>query len=78
MMPNQDSRIRCLRCSSLRVEASGFDASRHVCSDCGQHYMMVMQMIPVDPPKQDLLLEASIVGPSSRTDGRGDVPNQGS
>jgi hypothetical protein len=68
--------IRCLRCSSPKVEATGSNATRYVCSACGQNYVMIMNMIPVDTPGQTM--EASLVEAGSRTDGGGEVPDEGS
>ena len=76
-MPESGSCIRCLRCSSLKVEATGSDATRYVCSGCGQHYVMVMHMVPVDTHTQVALLEAPLVESGPRTDGRSEVPNEG-
>lgn len=68
--------IRCLRCSSSKVEATGSNATRYVCSDCGQNYVVVIHIVPVDAPKQ-IALEASLAESGPRTDGRCEVPNEG-
>jgi hypothetical protein len=68
--------LRCLRCKSLKVEPTGFDATIFVCPSCGQHYRMLMQMIPVDSPK--LALEADLVGSSEGASRGCLLPEKGS
>jgi hypothetical protein len=56
--------LRCLRCRSLNLTRSGKEAYRHECLDCGQHYFIVMQLVPVDNPRSSLL-EKSVAEPGS-------------
>lgn len=50
--------MRCLRCKG-RLERSGKEPHRHICSDCGQHYFLQMQLVPVEAPSQIPLLEGN-------------------
>jgi len=52
--------MRCLRCKST-LERSGKEPTRHVCSNpnCGQHYILQMQLVPVEAPRTTPLLEGS-------------------
>lgn len=48
--------IRCLRCKET-LERSGKEPHRLICPQCNQHYMMQMNLVPVDAPRQVQLLE---------------------
>lgn len=60
--------LRCLRCSSRNMHRSGREPYRVICGDCGSHYHVVMQLIPVEPSgaRPESSLEAD-VGSSTRT-----------
>jgi hypothetical protein len=59
--------LRCLRCRSFNLVRSGKEVYRHECLDCGQHYFVVMQLVPVANPKPSPLLEIPVAEPCSRT-----------
>lgn len=59
--------LRCTRCSSLNLVRSGKEVYRHECLDCGQHYFVVMQLVPVPTPDRTPLLESPVAEPSERT-----------
>lgn len=40
--------MRCLLCKSV-LQASGQEPYRYVCSSCGQNFIAVFQLMPVDP-----------------------------
>jgi len=44
---NSASLMRCLRCKSV-CQSSGREPHRVVCQGCGQHYLVVMQLVPVE------------------------------
>jgi len=47
---------------------SGKEPYRFECGGCGQHYFVVMQLTPVDPPARTPLLEANdVAGQGPRT-----------
>lgn len=46
-MPD-DSGMRCLQCQG-DLEPSGQEPYRHICVKCGQNYLIVVQMVPVEP-----------------------------
>lgn len=48
--------MRCLRCKGT-LERSGKEPYRYICSKCGQHYFLQMQLVPVAPPHETPLLE---------------------
>ena len=48
------SLMRCLRCRG-RLEKTGREPYRFACGACGQNYMVVMQLVPVDAGKVPLL-----------------------
>lgn len=50
--------LRCLRCKGKNLVRSGKEPYRFICEECGQHYFIVMQLQPVDPPAQTPLLES--------------------
>jgi hypothetical protein len=54
------STMRCLRCTGLNLVRSGKEVYRFECSDCGQHYFAVMQLIPVAPPTLSPILESTV------------------
>lgn len=39
--------MRCLRCKARELHQSGREPYRFICSNCGQHYYAVMQLVPV-------------------------------
>jgi hypothetical protein len=41
----------CLRCRGDLV-GSGQEPHRHICSLCGQNYLAVFQLVPVEPLRQ--------------------------
>ena len=47
----------CLRCRHALVP-SGQEPHRFVCSDCGQNYFAVMQLVPTEPLRLPALSEA--------------------
>ena len=54
-MPDETfSAMRCLRCKST-LDRSGREPHRYECPTCKQHYLLVMQLVPVD--SDDRLLE---------------------
>lgn len=59
--------LRCLRCSSLDIVRSGKEPYRHECVGCGQHYIVVLQLVPVAAPDRPHLLESPVVEPGPRT-----------
>src|SRR6185369_16378200 len=52
--------LRCLRCRSLNLARTGKEPYRHECLDCGQHYFVVMQLVPVPTPSKSPLLESPV------------------
>lgn len=48
----------CLRCRGA-LEPSGSDPCRHICTDCNQNYLLVLQLVPVKPIYRPLLLASS-------------------
>lgn len=48
--------MQCLRCRG-RLEPSGSEPHRHVCSNCGQNYFLVLRLVPVDPLRPPMLPE---------------------
>lgn len=61
--------MRCLRCKNT-LERSGKEPFRHVCSnpDCGQHYFLQMQLVPVEAPDETPLLEGADAERGTGTD----------
>jgi hypothetical protein len=59
--------MRCLRCKST-LERSGKEPYRYICSDCGQHYFLQMQLVPVEAPHRTPLLEQDNAERSSGTE----------
>ncbi len=53
---SEDAHLRCLRCSSTDLARSGREPHRHICQSCGQHYFLVLQMVPVPSDNRPLLL----------------------
>lgn len=49
--PNDRGQMRCLRCRSLQLEHSGMEPYRYICKGCGQHFLVVMQLVPVEPKR---------------------------
>ena len=51
-MPNSKmsmgDHMRCLQCKGV-LQASGQEPYRFVCGDCGQNFVAVLQLMPVDP-----------------------------
>ena len=69
-VPDKDSsQLRCLRCKGW-LEPSGREPYRFICPDCGQHFMAVMQLVPVDSVdrREAPQLESSVAEGSPRTD----------
>lgn len=56
---NEDPTL-LMRCSGCRgqLEPSGQEPSRFICSDCGQNFHLVMQLVPVEPLHRPALLES--------------------
>jgi len=54
--------IKCLRCSG-RLESTGVSPDRLECSECGQNYLVVVQiqLTPVEPLIRNLLPEESSI-----------------
>lgn len=52
--------LRCLRCRGIHLDRSGREPYRMICRDCGQHYHVVMQLVPVDSDDRPLQLEAGV------------------
>jgi len=50
-MPNENVDVGLMRCSKDRATLvqSGQEPHRFVCEACGQNYMVVMQLVPVEP-----------------------------
>ena len=44
--------MRCLRCRNV-LHQSGREPYRFVCSSCGQNFIAVMQLVPVDSSRED-------------------------
>jgi hypothetical protein len=59
--------MRCLRCKNT-LERSGKEPYRYICSSCGQHYFLEMQLIPVEASRQTPLLEAGSAERRPRTE----------
>lgn len=59
--------MRCLRCKGT-LERSGKEPTRHICSNCGQHFILQMQLVPVAAPQNTPLLEDSSAEHSPGTD----------
>jgi hypothetical protein len=51
--------IKCLRCKG-RLESTGISPDRLECSECGQNYLVVIQMVPVEKRSRNLLPENTI------------------
>ena len=49
------SMMRCARCKGYLV-AHGVEPHRYVCEACGQNYHLVMQLVPVEPLRQPVVL----------------------
>lgn len=49
--------MRCLRCKSA-CQRSGREPHRVVCEGCGQNYLVVMQLVPVEADERTPMLEA--------------------
>jgi hypothetical protein len=47
-LPRPEAHMRCLHCKHP-LEASGQEPYRYVCSACGQNFVAVMQLVPVEP-----------------------------
>jgi len=58
--PKEKGTLRCLRCSSFNLERSGKEPYRYECTECGQHYFVVMQLVPVAPPDRPRFLEPPV------------------
>lgn len=59
--------LRCLRCRSFNLARTGKEPYRHECLDCGQHYFVVMQLVPVPAPSKFPLLESPVAEQGSGT-----------
>lgn len=46
--------MRCLRCRGT-LDQSGREPHRYECPNCGQHYFLVMKLVPVDSDNLPLL-----------------------
>ena len=46
----------CTRCKGA-LEPSGSEPHRHICKECGQNYLLVMQLVPVAPMRALMLPE---------------------
>lgn len=44
--------LRCARCNG-HLESSGREPFRFVCPSCGQHYFVVLQMVPVSDSRAE-------------------------
>lgn len=51
MMPEEHVETGMMRCTADRsiLVQSGQEPHRFVCDVCGQNYMVVMQLVPVEP-----------------------------
>jgi predicted amidophosphoribosyltransferase len=58
---NPTSLMFCARCKS-QLEPSGSEPHRHICKGCGQNYLLVMQLVPVDPMRLPMLPEKNDAG----------------
>lgn len=47
--------MHCLWCKGFLV-ASGVEPHRYICERCSQNYHLVMQLVPVEPLRQPVLL----------------------
>lgn len=59
--------VPCEKCRGV-LEPSGYEPCRHICKNCGQHYLMMFKFVAVNPPKHSLLLgEGTEVVDGSKT-----------
>jgi hypothetical protein len=56
----------CLRCRGLLLP-TGQEPHRFVCEHCGQNYLVVLQLVPVDPLRPLALTDPNDAGQRSRT-----------
>ena len=53
-----ESLMLCLRCRG-HLAPSGQEPHRFVCEKCGQNFLVVMSLVPVDPVRLPALPEAA-------------------
>lgn len=56
-MPENLGVLKCLRCKGHLVP-SGKEPTRIVCANCKQAYHVVLQIIPIETPSEERLLDA--------------------
>jgi hypothetical protein len=66
--------IRCLKCRG-QLDPSGVEVHRHICRECGQNYLAVLQFVPV-PPRLERALEADADG-CETSDRGGEISSSG-
>lgn len=58
---SDDNLVVCPRCRG-RLQASGLEPQRLICEKCGQNYMFVLQLVPVEPARPLMLPEGDDAG----------------